>query len=148
MQSKTGVNIDTARTHLDKLGYCSKACRCKLILFPSNIAGLLCRINETSQTVFKKVMFTDKMAFRLGQGGRKRCIPKAGTAHLPQHLDMVFCCGGTLHIWGAIYLGYKLPLVRFQLAKARTVNGRKVAAQTRTADVYIRQILCLNVCTG
>ena len=47
----------------------------------------------------------------------------------------------TLHVWGPIYYGIKLPLYRFQLTRARTINGRKVAAQTITGDVYMRQVL-------
>ena len=44
-------------------------------------------------------------------------------------------------MWGAIYHGVKLPLYRFDLAKARTVNGKKVHSETITGEVYARQVL-------
>ena len=86
-------------------------------------------------------MFTDETAIQIGSSGREWCILQPGTAHLPQHLSTVFRRGSTLHIWGAIYHGVKLPLYRFDLAKARTVNGKKVCSQMITAEVYAGQVL-------
>ena len=86
-------------------------------------------------------MFMDETAFWAGEGGQKRCVRAAGEAHLPQHINRVFRRGSTLHIWRAIYYGIKLPPYRFELTKARTINGRKVAAQAISGDVYMRQIL-------
>ena len=86
-------------------------------------------------------MSTDKTAIQFGGAGREWCIRAAGEAHLPQNLNPVFRKGSTLHVWGAIYYGVKLPLYRFDLARARTVNGKKVRSQTITAQVYAEQVL-------
>ena len=138
---ENGVSINTARSHLRELNKFPRHCRNKPILTPSNIAARLCWIEDTIHTDFQTVMFTDETAFRVGEGGRKLCIRGPGEAYLPQHINPKFRRGLTLRVWGAIYHGYKLPLVRFDLAKARMEGGKKIAAQTITADVYVRQIL-------
>ena len=138
---ENGVSIDTARRTLDKIGLNSYIPRHKPLLSAANIAARLRWIQETIHTDFKKVLYTDESAFRVGDTGRRRVIRAKGEAYLPQHINPVFRRGATLHVWGAIYHGHKFPLVRFELAKARREGGKTIAAQTITSDVYMRQIL-------
>ena len=85
-------------------------------------------------------MFTDKSAFQIGDSAQTWCVRPPGTAHLPQYIEPVFRCAATIHVWGAIYHGVKLPLYRFDLAKARTISGKKVRPEAITGEVYARQV--------
>ena len=141
ISNENGVSINTARRHLKEYDNSPHVCRGKPILSPSNIAGRLRWIEETRGLDFKTVMFTDESAFQVGAGARTWCVRPPGTAHLPQYIEPVLRRGATLHVWGAIYHGVKLPLYRFDLAKARTINGKKVRSETITGEVYARQVL-------
>ena len=56
-------------------------------------------------------------------------------------MSINFRHGASLHVWGAILTGQKLPLVRFNLARARTVNKQRIAAEKIDSKVYAEQIL-------
>ena len=70
--------------------------------------------------------------FHVGKGGQVRIIWAAGEVYLPQHINQVFRSGSTLHVWDAIYRGYKFPLYRFKFNNAQTVDGKQLAAETMT----------------
>jgi transposase len=89
----------------------------------------------------RRVMFTDESCFKIGEGSVQRVIRGVGEEYWPQHIQIKFRHGKAIHVWGAIMYGVKLPLIKFNLAKARTVNKVKLAAETITSVKYMEQIL-------
>ena len=92
-------------------------------------------------TDWRRVMFTDEAAFRVGEVGVTRVIRRAGTAYDPRNITVKFRPGAAIHVWGCIMHGHKLPLHRFDLRKARTVNKVRIAADKITSEVYANQMI-------
>jgi hypothetical protein len=90
---------------------------------------------------WRRVMFTDKSCFKIGEGSVQRVIRGVGEEYWPQHIQVKFRHGKAIHVWGAIMYRVKLPLVKFELAKARQEKGKKIAAETITSVKYVEQIL-------
>ena len=91
---------------------------------------------------WRRVIFTDEVAIELGGWRRKRVIRQRGHAHDVQYLQPTFRSSRmSLHVWGAIAYGCKFPLLKFQLRPTRKENGKKLAAEKITGEVYGEQVL-------
>jgi hypothetical protein len=86
-------------------------------------------------------MYTDKSIFKIGETAKPRVWRRAGDEYKSKYIATKFRHGLIMHVWGAILYSIKLPLVRFELAKARQVNKVKIAAETVMSEVYAQQVL-------
>ena len=137
----TQISQSTARRVAAKHGLHSRICRQKPMISAVNREKRMAWAMENELQAWNRVMFTDESCFRVGETGRERVIRKAGTEYDPKHMSVKFRHGASLHVWGANLIGQKLPLVRFNLARARTVNKQRIAAEKIDSKVYAEQIL-------
>ncbi|EIW69743.1 hypothetical protein TREMEDRAFT_61506 [Tremella mesenterica DSM 1558] len=135
------ISPSTARRVASKHGYHSRIARTKCMISAVNCKKRMAYARENAKINDKRVMYTDEACFYVGDTGQTRVIRQPGTEYDPKHLAVRFQHGKTLHVWGAIMYGVKLPLVRFELAPARTEKGKRIPAETITSKVYARQIL-------
>ena len=124
-----------------KHNFHSRLCRKKLFISEANRKKRMIWVMENERMDWDRIIWTGEAAFKIGEVGRQRCIRQPGTKYEFQHLQIKFQPGNPIHIWGCIMKGQKFPLVKFELAKACTVNKQRVAAQTITSEVYAQQIL-------
>ena len=136
------VSATTVRRILDKHGYFRARCRCKPLLSPKNIKDRLAWATANENQDWTRVIFTDEAALVLGDDRAKEsCWRLPNEAYNAKCLSPKKKKGKMLHVWGAIVHGHKFPLVRFALKPAHQEGGKRIAAQTINAKVYLAQIL-------
>jgi transposase len=139
--AETGVSPRTVSRIADQHGIHSRICRRKPMISEVNRSKRVQWAKDNEHTDWRTIMFTDESAFMVGETGIERVLRKAGEEYFAKHTSVKFRHGVQVHVWGAILHGHKLPLVRFDLAKARQVNKVKIRAETINSEVYAGQIL-------
>lgn len=119
-----------------------RMCRKKPVLSSAAIFKRLGWAEENERTDWREIMFTDECCLKIGEvSGQQHCWRLDGTAYDTPNISAQFRPGPSIHIWGAIRYGKKLPLRRFILKPSRQVKGIREKAETITAGVYCQQIL-------
>jgi transposase len=112
------ISRSTAARIAAKHGLKSRIARRKPFLSAINMGKRLEWAYMWAVFDWRRVMFTDKSCFKIGEGSVQRVIRGVGEEYWPQHIQVKFRHGKAIHVWGAIMYGVKLPLVKFELAKA------------------------------
>jgi transposase len=137
-----GVSASTCERILKRHGFRLRKCRPKPILSPKNIQDRLKWARKYEHQDWQQVIFTDEVAFQIGDDLKSEwCWRESNTENEENHLCIRKKKGKTLHVWGAVIHGKKIPLVRFALRPVRTVNKVKIAPDKIDGNVYLNQIL-------
>jgi hypothetical protein len=136
------ISASSVRRILSSHGYFRARCRRKPILSAKNIKDRLAWAAANEKQDWSRVIFTDEAAFELGDDqAHEMCW------RLPHEEYNAACLtpkkkrDKMVHVWDAIVQGHKFPLVRFALRPAHQEGGKRIAAETINAKVYVAQIL-------